>query len=215
LPKPLAPVAGKPFLFHLLDLLAGTGIQRAVLSLGYEARQIEDAIKTYHRLQLSCVTERAALGTGGGLRQALGTTQGETLLALNGDSMTPFDLTGFLDFHQKGGWTVSLAAVTMEDCARFGRLDLASGGGVLSFLEKQDSGAGIINAGIYLVKRSLLGSLPLGQPLSFEQDVLEPLTRQGKLGAFPCPGPFIDIGTPESLASAEKLVPEIMARIGS
>lgn len=202
-------------MFHLLDLLAGTGLQRAVLSLGYEARQIEAAIKTYHRLQLSCVVEPSALGTGGGLRHALAATQGETLLALNGDSMTPFDLSDFLDFHERGGWTVSLAAVAMKDCARFGRLELTSGCGVLSFLEKQDSKAGVINAGIYLIERGVLAGLPESQCLSFEQDVLEPLARQGKLGAFPCPGPFIDIGTPESLAAAERLVPEIMAGVGS
>lgn len=199
----------------MLDFLAKAGIQRAVLSLGYEASQIEAAIKPYHRLQLSCVTEPAALGTGGGLRHALDATQGETLLALNGDSMTPFDLQRFLDFHKKGGWQVSLAAVTLEDCARFGRLDMADDGAVRAFYEKQAGGAGIINAGIYLVERGVLADLPEGQCQSFERDVLEPLSRQGRLGGFLCPGPFIDIGTPESLASAEKLVPSIMDRIGS
>lgn len=201
-------------MFHLLDLLAGTGIKRAVLSLGYEAQQIENAIKTFHRLQLSCVVEPSALGTGGGLRNAFPATESDPVLALNGDSMTPFDLPAFLDFHKKGGWKVSLAAVQMDDCTRFGTLDVTSGG-VRRFLEKQAQGPGVINAGIYLVDRNLLDSLPKNQPLSFEQDVLEPLAKQGKLGAFPCPGPFIDIGTPESLAMAEHLVPDIMTRIGS
>lgn len=208
-------MAGRPFLFHLLDLLHGVGIQRAVLSLGFEAQQIETAVRNYEHLRLATVLETEALGTGGGLRHALAATQGETLLALNGDSMTPFDLQGFLDFHRKGGWRVSLAAVTLDDCSRFGRLDMATDGAVRAFYEKQAGGAGIINAGIYLIERSVLADLPEGQCLSFERDVLEPLSKQGRLGGFLCPGPFIDIGTPESLASAEKLVPDIMDRIGS
>ncbi|CAA6606417.1 Nucleoside-diphosphate-sugar pyrophosphorylase family protein [Rhodospirillaceae bacterium LM-1] len=203
LPKPLAPVLGRPFLLHLLDSLANAGLERAVLSLGHEALQIERAIEGYGRLGLDWVTESEPLGTAGALRHALNKAEGDLVLALNGDSFTPFDLARFRAFHEKGGWSVSLAAVAMADASRFGRIDLAPDGKVRAFMEKQAGGSGVINAGIYLIERGLLQALPTGKALSFETDVLEPLARQGRLGAFLCPGPFIDIGTPESYAQAD------------
>ncbi|MBF0270422.1 MAG: NTP transferase domain-containing protein [Alphaproteobacteria bacterium] len=203
LPKPLAPVLGRPFLLHLLDSLAGNGVARAVLSLGYEAGQIERAIAGYDRLRLDCVTESEPLGTAGALLHALPKASGDLLLALNGDSFTPFDLLGFLRFHKQGGFGASLIGVEMANASRFGRLTLSPDGKVGAFLEKQAGGGGIINAGIYLIERDLLQALPQGKALSFETDVLEPLAAQGRLGAFVVPGPFIDIGTPESYAQAD------------
>jgi NDP-sugar pyrophosphorylase family protein len=203
LPKPLAPVLGRPFLLHLLDSLAAAGVERAVLSLGYEAAQIEQAVRGYDRLMIETAVEPAPLGTAGALRLALSKAKGERFLALNGDSYAPFNLQGFLDFHRRGGFAVSLIAVSMEDASRFGLLDIADSGRVLAFNEKQAGASGAINAGIYLIERNVLEELPGRKVLSFETDVLEPLAKAGRLGAFLSPGPFIDIGTPDSYAGAD------------
>lgn len=203
LPKPLAPVLGRPFLLHLLDFLAKAGVAKAVLSLGYEAAQVEAAIASYRPLSIGTVTEPTPLGTAGAMRWALSACSGDPLLVLNGDSFTPFPLAQFLNFHVQGGFDVSLVGVEMADASRFGLLELAFDGRVQAFKEKREGAGGIINAGIYLIRRDVLAALPEGRNLSFETDVLEPLAKQGRLGAFVVPGPFIDIGTPASYAGAD------------
>lgn len=203
LPKALAPVLGRPFLLHLLDLLARLGVRRVTLALGYRAPQIKEAVAGYDKLEIGAVTEERPLGTGGALRLAVDQARGKTLLALNGDSVAPFDLNSFLAFHEQGGFDVSLIGVRMEDASRFGLLALGDGGRILAFQEKRLGSSGVINAGIYLIERRVLEALPAGRALSFERDVLERLSASGRLGAFVASGPFIDIGTPQSYAQAD------------
>lgn len=203
LPKPLAPVLGRPFLLHLLDSLARAGLGKVVLSLNYEAEQIQRAISGYDSLEIETVVEPEPLGTAGALGHALAKACGDTLLALNGDSFTLFDLDGFLAFHANNRFDVSLIGVRMEDTCRFGRLEIGKDSRVAAFKEKVAGQAGVINAGIYLIRRPVLEALPAGRPLSFETEVLEKLAPLGRLGVYLAPGPFIDIGTPESYAQAD------------
>ncbi len=147
--------------------------------------------------------ESQPLGTGGALRQALALTHAESLLALNGDSFVACDLPAFQSWHQAHGFAGSLVLAQVEDARASARSAPTTRDSFASFEEKQGRPApGWINAGVYLLSRWLLELLPEGQPLSLERDAFPAWLPHG-LGGYRSSGAFLDIGTPESLSSAE------------
>jgi len=143
--------------------------------------------------------------TAGAIRHALPLLSTETALVLNGDSYVEADLGVFLAFHRRRGAVASLVAVSIADAARFGRIETDGEGRILRFLEKSDalSSPGKINAGIYLLQRSLVATIPEGRRVSIERETFPSLCGRG-LYAWAGEFPFLDIGTPESYALAEE-----------
>lgn len=201
-PKPLAPVGDRPFVSRILDQLAAAGLREAVLCTGHLGDRVRETLGDRHGpLALRYSQEAAPLGTGGALRLAEPLTSGDTVLALNGDSYFGLPLAAYLDWHTRLGLDASLAIRRVEDSSRYGRVETDGEGRVTSFLEKTEGlGAGWINAGLYLFSREALRSLPEGRPLSLEREVLP--SWVGHLRSYPAEGPFLDIGTPESLEQA-------------
>ncbi|HET7086148.1 MAG TPA: nucleotidyltransferase family protein [Rhizomicrobium sp.] len=207
IPKPMVPVCGRPFLFWVTRWLVEQGISDIVYSVGYRAEQIEqwmDSVQDSFEATLRCVREAEPLGTGGGVLQCLELCAGHVLV-VNGDSLTPVALAPLIAKAAAGDG--ALLGVRMEDAARYGTLSLSSTGRLLKFAEKRP-GAGIINAGIYLLSRSLLEPFPRGRKLSMEEELLPALIDQGaNLGCEVAESaPFLDIGTPESVKQAETFV---------
>jgi NDP-sugar pyrophosphorylase family protein len=204
LPKVLAPVRGRPFLAYVLDQLAAAGVERAVLCTGHGAQQVEAALGTRHgSLALAYSRESEPLGTGGALRLALEHLSGDTLLVLNGDSYADADLGAFLAAHRAFGGAGTLLLAEVADAGRYGRVERDAGGRLCAFLEKTAGGRGWINAGVYLLGRGLLQGIPAGRKLSLERDILPHWVPLGLFG-HETRGRFIDIGTPESYAAAER-----------
>lgn len=204
-PKVLAPVGGRPYLTYLLDQLAAAGVRRAVLLTGYRAEQVRAVFGAgYAGMRLAYSVEPAPLGTGGALRHSLPDISSPTCLLLNGDSYCDVPLSAFRNFHARRAADASLVLTRQDDCSRFGRIHVAPGGRVVRFEEKpQDGGAGWVNAGIYLIQRTLIEEIPPDRPLSLERHLLPGWLRGRLLCAFPCRGQFLDIGTPESYSRAE------------
>lgn len=202
-PKGLAEVNGRPFLAFLLDQLRNAGAARVVFSTGYLAPQIEEAFGDEFRgMRIGYSRETTALGTGGGLRLAADSVVSPILLVLNGDSSCEVDLTAFLTDALRHGRSPALVLSRQTDTSRFGRVELAPDGRIISFREKGESaGEGWINAGIYALPRDLVMAIPAGRPVSLEREVFPDWIGQG-LRAFPAEGRFLDIGTPESYAAA-------------
>jgi phosphoheptose isomerase len=202
-PKCLAEVGGRPFLRILLDQMAAAGVSRIVLCTGHLGDQVRAAIGNTHcGIPVVYRWEDRPLGTGGALRQALADSSEDLFLVANGDSYVAADLAVFQHLHQEGGLAGSLLLVHVADCARFGTVDIAADGRIRGFAEKRGvAEPGWINAGIYLLSRPLLESLPATTPLSLEREVF-PLWLEGGLGSYAVRAPFLDIGTPESLAAA-------------
>jgi phosphoheptose isomerase/molybdopterin-guanine dinucleotide biosynthesis protein A len=207
-PKPMAEVAGRPFLEWLLLMLRAQGVQHVVLSVGHMAGVIRDRFGDGSTLGLDIdyAEEEQALGTAGALRHALGLTRGRHILALNGDSYCRIDVAGLLQSHIANAARATLCVTHVPDSGRYGAVHVDARGAVTGFEEKSpDHGAGWINAGVYLLDRELLAALPAGQVASIERDVFPQIAAVG-LRAFHAQGPFIDIGTPESYALAQQVL---------
>ena len=147
--------------------------------------------------------ETEPLGTGGAVRLALSLVKAPRFLLLNADSFCAAPLADFAAFHRAHGKPASIVSVHVPDASRYGGLELASDGRVSSFKEKSvSSGAGPINAGIYIFESSLAESIPNGRAVSLEKEMFPAWLPLG-LMAWKTAAPFIDIGTPESYAQVE------------
>lgn len=205
--KVMAPVAGEPFITRLFGLLARHGARRCILALGHRAEDVLPLLRPWserYGLEFVPSIEDSPLGTGGALRLALEHCRGGTLLALNGDSYVAADLTGMDQAHGNYRAKATLCAVRVGDVGRYGQLEWnESTGQVTAFREKSVAHAGIpgwINAGIYLLARELVEAIPEKTVASLEKEVLA-ANIGNQLYAYPSPGPFIDIGLPETYRS--------------
>ncbi|MFT4262323.1 MAG: sugar phosphate nucleotidyltransferase [Nocardioides sp.] len=197
-PKPMAPVAGRPFLEHLLDRSIEAGADRILLLVSHAAQVIVDHFgDAYRGVPIGYSVEPSPLGTGGALRYAAADLAEEFVL-LNGDTYTEVDLAALLA--RPGPLALSLTAV--EDTGRFGRVRV-EGDAVVELLEKGRSGPGYINAGVYGCRRSLLDLFPDAERFSFETDVMEPSVERLR-PAYQLTGEvFFDIGVPDDYAAAD------------
>lgn len=205
LPKPMAPVAGRPFLAWILDRLAQAGFDRVVLAVGYRHEAIAQHFgPAYRGMALHYSVEDRPLGTGGALRLAADHVGAWPVFVLNGDTYLELDYRAMLDLHLQGHEQMSMAVCKVADAGRYGALDLQDGH-VCGFREKGNTGAGFINAGTYLLSEGVLDRIPHGEPFSFEQQLLVPEVSRIRPAAFATAGLFIDIGVPEDYARAQQL----------
>ncbi|GLK84723.1 HAD-IIIA family hydrolase [Ancylobacter defluvii] len=221
-PKPMLPVAGRPFLDHLIQEVARYGITRIVLLAGRFGEQIVEAFdgKRLYGADIEVLVEPAPLGTGGALAFAAPVLDPEFLL-LNGDSWIDADLVRFARaFHDASAAEPGLAAQMLlqqvPDAGRFGSVTL-EGSHVRAFLEKSPERAGkpgLINAGVYLLTREILDLIPAGTACSLEADVLPRLVAAGRVVAVAAPpgSYFIDIGVPETFARVQEELPRVRTR---
>ena len=203
IPKPLAPVNGRPFLCCLLDYLYANGVHRAVISTGYLAEKVEEAIGSRYRgMTIEYSVEDTPLGTGGGIKKALKKCTGDDVIVCNGDSYFDVNLFEMKKFHNESGCEITLAAKFIENAYRSGLLETENGK-LLGFTENGIAPSGYINGGVYFIKRTLLKSITEDK-FSFEKEVLA--SGRYDIGVFESDGYFIDIGIPESykLAQEEK-----------
>ncbi|MCI0684195.1 MAG: nucleotidyltransferase family protein [Gemmataceae bacterium] len=205
--KVLAPVRQRPFLTRLLDQLSAAGVRRAILLTGHRAEDVRQAFGAqYGSLRLEYSRESSPLGTAGAVRQALNLVAKPTMLVLNGDSYCNVDLQAFFEFHRGRRADVSLAIVRVADAGRYGQVRFDAQDRITNFVEKTGTtAAGWISAGIYLIQRELLLGVPKGQAQSLEREWLPRWTASKTVAGFRCPGPFLDIGTPESYAAAQDM----------
>jgi mannose-1-phosphate guanylyltransferase len=199
LPKPMLPVANRPFLEHQLAHLAAHGAADVVLACGY----MPNPIRAHFGERLSYAVEPRPLGTGGAIAFAAGAGSG-TFVAANGDILTDLDLTAMIAFHRRSGARATIALHHVEDASRYGLVRTAEDGEVRAFVEKPPPGevdGGTINAGTYVLEPDVLAGVPEGRAVSIERDVFPGLVDRG-LFAFLWHGRWRDIGTPESYLDA-------------
>lgn len=207
-PKVLAPVAGRPFLAHLLAWLRRFGASRVVLSLGYKAAAVQQVLASYRvpGLDIESRVEPEALGTAGAIRFARPLLRSDPVLILNGDSFADADLCALIECQRTSQALATVLCVANENGDRYGRVTVDQHGWIKGFVEKGvgGGGPGVINAGVYAVSARLLDEIAAGSARSWEREVLE-AAPAGTLAAMVGRYTFIDIGTPESLAEAQGL----------
>lgn len=203
--KPMAPVAGEPFLRRVLDLLDAAGFARVVVADGYRREQVEDYFMgTYRGLEIDYSPEESPLLTGGAVKRALRMCTQSKVFVLNGDTWFG------VDFDAMEAMLVArprarccIAAKRVRDFDRYGTLDVAPDGYIRAFREKSPCDDGLINGGTYLVCRDALEAEP--DVFSLESDWFARVVVDGALVACEAEGGFIDIGVPEDYEHAQAI----------
>lgn len=208
LPKPLAPVAGKPFLWWLLRSLAAQGAHDIYLSTGYKADLIRNMFGDhFDGMQIRYITENEPLGTGGAIMHAAHYIDGAEFFVLNGDTLAVMDFAAIQQNSDNKKPDVSIAVVKVADATRYGTIDFESNGRVVEFKSKGTPGPGYISAGVYILKKSALLDAGLPEKFSIEQDFFEKKLSSLNISAVDCVKNFIDIGVPSDYQLAQEVVP--------
>ncbi len=206
-PKPLASLGNKSFLALLVRQLRYQGVRRLVMCTGYLADLIENEFGDGYDwdVTIEYSKELNPLGTAGAVKLAGPYLRHiSDFLVMNGDSFLEVDFHQLFRFHRAHGGLVSIAVVESNDAGRYGTVQVDDSGRVRGFSEKIGINApGLINAGVYVFSRAVLQHIPEG-PASLERTVFPYLLDQG-VYALKQNGIFIDIGTPEDYARAQKL----------
>lgn len=207
LPKPLVPVAGKPFLHWLTRWIASHGPKRFVFSTGYLADQIEDWSNGGEMPDLLrlCRREEEPLGTGGGLLNCLDLCS-DWIMVANGDGLVMAGVAEMLAL-AKTSMDGGILGVEVPDTSRFGSLQIDDHGTLVGFAEKKE-GAGLINGGLYIFRKSLLEKVYRAGPVSIETELFPQMIAAGANIRVIArnDAPFIDIGTPETVIQAEDFI---------
>jgi D-glycero-alpha-D-manno-heptose 1-phosphate guanylyltransferase len=203
IPKPMAKVAGRPFLEILVDRLVDASLERVILSVGHLANVIQDHFGIAWRdVPVEYVVEDEPLGTGGAIRKAMEQVRGREAFVLNGDTWLDVGFSAMNEAHRRSGASITLALSQVQDMARYGGVELRDGK-VMSFIEKGRTGPGWINGGVYVLSKDFAWPGNLPERFSFESDVLLPLLPLIPHAVFRSSGKFIDIGVPEDLDRAQ------------
>jgi len=207
-PKPALTLVDRPFLAYMIEWLAGHGVSEVVLACGFLPDVLREALAGEEEragVSISYVVEPERRGTAGAIRFAadeLGDRLEDRFLALNGDVLTDLDLTALLRAHDERGASATLGLHPVEDSSVYGLVHSDSEGAVLEFLEKTGEAVpGEINAGMYVLERSVLELIPPGEEVSIERDVFPRLVGEG-LHGLRLDGYWMDIGTPERYLQA-------------
>ena len=200
-PKCMAAVAGKPFLHYIVRSLESAGFTHIIFSLGYKHECVETWLQSYAGpAEISFVVESEPLGTGGGVLYALSLAREENVFVLNGDTFFRVPYAALLSAHTASGCDATLALKPMRDFDRYGAVAVEHGR-IVRFGEKVHCDEGLINGGVYVVRRAALDGMP--RKFSLEKDFFEPAASKGLIGGFETDGYFIDIGIPEDYARAQ------------
>lgn len=193
-PKPMAPVNGKPFLEYLIKDLGEKGIRHIILAIGYKKEIIKEYFKNrYENIEITYSEELTPLGTGGAIKKALKSAKEADVFIVNGDTFFDVDLKGMKEFHTEKKSTLTVAVKEMKNFDRYGSLVIKENR-IIEFEEKKKKAKGKINGGIYLIKKDLLNRIEK-ENFSFEKKVLE--DKRIEKYSYKSKGYFIDMGIPE------------------
>lgn len=206
-PKPLAPVSGRPFLAWLLDRLAREGIARVVLATGYMSSAVESALgRDWRGMRVDYSVEDEPLGTGGAIARALAMLEGRNAHVLNGDTYLDYSTSDFASAVAESGCSIGVALASVPDVYRYGSVSVERAR-IVGFREKGDRGPGWINAGSYFLTERAIAAFPRATSFSFEERVLSACVERRDAFAFSETSSFIDIGVPEDYARAGAAIP--------
>ena len=212
-PKCMAPINGKPFLYYLLENLKKKGIESFIFSVGHLHENIEKyLVENYSQLNYKISLETEPLGTGGAIKSACEKTFQKALLVCNGDTFYDIDVDLLNKFHEDNNGSCTLCLKPMHNFDRYGAVELNDNYSIKSFKEKMFYTSGLINGGVYVLNVQDFLKENLSEKFSFEKDYLEKNIQNHpgkkiKLFGMVQDKYFIDIGIPEDYEKAQRELP--------
>lgn len=217
IPKCMAPVKEKPFLWYLLKYLTRFEIDRITLSIGYLKEVIIDWINQFGNefpFDFNYAIETEPLGTGGAIRLALEKCVSNNIIVLNGDTFFDIELDKLYRDHCLYSATITVALKPMKQFDRYGTVQIEKSTNLIKqFNEKVYCERGLINGGIYIINRENLDMKALPKKFSFETEILESQVIEEKIYGFIQKGYFTDIGIPQDYLKANEELPLLFKQI--
>lgn len=205
LPKCMAPVAGRPFIWYVMNYLRQQGIESFIISLGYKSDLIKEYLSDeFTTSQFTFVIENEPLGTGGAIKMGCDAALEQDVIVVNGDTLYTADLSKLSAFHQSHDALCTLCLKPMSDFDRYGVVEVNASNAIQSFKEKQYYKTGLINGGVYALNVEKFNALPLPEIFSFEKDFLELYFSSYTMVGLVQDEYFIDIGIPADFERANK-----------
>jgi D-glycero-alpha-D-manno-heptose 1-phosphate guanylyltransferase len=203
LPKPMAPVNGKPFLHYIFQYLERQAITEAIVSIGYKGETIQEYFGSkYLHIKIKYAIETEPLGTGGGIKKAFEYADGYAYV-LNGDTLFNVDLEELRKLYFNARCDIALALKQLKNFDRYGTVELDSENRITGFAEKKFVNEGLINGGIYFFSPRLFDKIEISDKFSLEKEVLEKQANFLKFYGKVFDDYFIDIGIPEDYEKAQ------------
>jgi len=204
LPKPMAPVNGKPFLEYVFKYCAASGISNCILSVGYKADTIQNYFGSeFLNISVKYCVEECPLGTGGAIKASMKITETDEVLILNGDTFFDVPVQDMYTLHNKAKSEFSIALKPLKNFDRYGIVNINNDFSICGFEEKAFRSAGNINGGVYIANKSILNHFPADEKFSFEKDFLEKQIGRLNMKGFLFDKYFIDIGIPEDYQKSQ------------
>jgi len=205
IPKVLLPVAGKPFLFHLINFLKNQGIKEFILAVGYKAQKIKNFFGNGKKFGVKIIysEEKIPLDTAGAIKNAANLIKDKNILVLNGDSFIDIDIKKMLKFHKRKRLPITIAVFKIKNPGRYGQVLINKKNTIIKFEEKNKiANENFINGGAYIFQTKILKDFPKNKKISLERDIFPRFV--GKIAAFKTKGYFIDIGIPQDYKKIKK-----------
>ena len=205
LPKCLANVGGRPFLYYIINNLQKQHIKKFIFSLGYKSELILEYLNNnFKHLDFSYVVEKLPLGTGGAIRLALEKAIGNYVIVTNGDTLFKGDFSSIYQTHINNCADCTVVTKKMSDFDRYGKIEIDEKNKIKTFSEKGMYKDGLINAGTYLINKTLFQQQISQEVFSFERNYLESNTNKLNFFSHETHGYFVDIGVPEDYEKANR-----------
>lgn len=205
LPKCMAPVAGRPFLFYVIDYYRKQGIKKFIFCLGYKHETIEEYLRrSFTDLDYTVTLEHEPLGTGGAIYQGALKATAADIVVLNGDTFFEVELNQLSRFHKNKKADCSLCLKEMQNTDRYGVVETDKEGRIISFKEKNFYERSVINGGVYALNIPSFIKETFPEKFSFEKDYLGKYVKEKRMYGLKGDGYFIDIGIPEDYNKAQE-----------
>ncbi len=207
IPKPMAEVKGKPFLFYLIENIKSFGYDNFLILAGYLGEKIEDYFGTGRTwgVNIDYSYDRELLGTGGALKKAKDQLD-EKFFLINGDTFLKIHYKElektFSEQSKKGMMTV----FENSDFEFTNNIRLDEANSILSYNKRNPNGLTHVDAGVYAFYKEILKYIPADQRCSLEEEIFPKMIGEKELAAYISLQRFYDIGTIQGLKEMEDLL---------
>ena len=198
-PKPMVPIAGKPVMEHILNLLKRHGITEVIVTVQYLASNIEDYFGNGSQfgMRITYSVEDTPLGTAGSVKNAEGHLR-EPFLVISGDALTDYNLTGIIEYHKAKKALATLTLAHVPNPLEYGVIITNQEGHITEFLEKPSWGevfSDTINTGIYMLEPQILSYFEKNTQYDFSQELFPYMLKKGDpIYGYIASGYWCDVG---------------------